>query len=191
MNETEIAHWRTGLPQFDIDNELVALAVIAAFMKPISWLDVGCGTGQIVKTALLFDIDAFGVDQIQEDSRCFKQADLTQPLDLGRQFQLVSCIEMVEHLPEEYEGVICDTLARHVTPGGILILTSALPGQEGYNHFNCQEKSYWRDRLQSRGMILNKAYTERLEIMWKHTHSTLNHLHKNVQVFSQPGPKNR
>jgi len=185
LNESERNNWLEGLPQFDADNELITFAIMAAFTKPATWLDIGCGTGAVVNTARLNGIDAFGVDQIQDDAEYFKHSDLTQPLDLGRQFDVVTCIEMVEHLMPEYEGVICDTLARHVKPQCILILTSAQKGQDGYNHFNCQPKKYWKDRLESRGMLLNVAYTERLATMFFHTHSTLNHLSKNVQVFNQ------
>lgn len=186
MDDSERDYWLSGLSQFDVDNEMIALAVMCAFTKPQTWLDVGCGTGAVVRTARTLGIDAYGIDQMQEDAEHFKRVDLCEPLDLGRKFELVTCIEVAEHLHAEYEGVLCDTLARHVIPGGILVFTAAPPGQDGYNHFNLQPKKYWTDRLQSRGLVLNVAYTERMALMWKYTHSTLNHLHKNVQVFNQP-----
>ena len=185
MNEAERSEWIKGLAQFDVDNELAIMAVFCAFMLPRNMLDVGCGTGAVVNTAQTLGVDAFGVDQLAKDSSTFKEVDLTQKLDLKRKFELVYCVEVVEHLQPEYEGVICDTLARHTAPNGILVFTAALPGQNGYNHFNCQPKQYWRDRLESRGMRFNDAYTFRMATIWQHTHMTLNHLALNVQVFNQ------
>jgi 2-polyprenyl-3-methyl-5-hydroxy-6-metoxy-1,4-benzoquinol methylase len=185
VDESERQEWLKGLAQFDIDNQLAIMAVFCAFMVPRNLLDVGCGTGAVVQTAQTLGVDAFGVDQLAEDSNIFKKADLTQELKLNRKFDMVYCVEVVEHLQPEYEGVICYTLARHVAPKGILVFTAALPGQTGYNHFNCQPKKYWRDRLTSRGLIFNDAYTARMATIWKHTHMTLNHLALNVQVFNQ------
>ena len=84
MDDAEYQHWKNGLAQFDVDNELIAMAIMCAFTKPTSWLDVGCGTGAIVRTAQLFGIDAFGIDQIQEDGANFKKVDLTQKVALHR-----------------------------------------------------------------------------------------------------------
>jgi SAM-dependent methyltransferase len=186
MEESERAYWRNGLKEFDAANELIALGICCAFTKPLSWLDVGCGTGAVVWSAEALGILSFGVDQLVEtDGIWFKRVDLTQPLDLGRTFELVTCIEVAEHLQEEYEGVICDTLARHVAPGGRLVFTAATPGQIGYDHFNCQPKKYWTDRLESRGLVYNYRDTERLAEIWRWTYTNLNHLPKNLQVFTR------
>lgn len=185
MDEHEREHWVNGLKEYDWQNELIAFGVMCAFMKPQTWLDIGCGTGAMVKTAIRNGVAAFGVDQIAENSEQFKQHDLTQPLDLGRKFALVTTIEFVEHLPEQFEGVICDTITRHIAPGGRLIFTAAVPGQGGYNHFNCQPPKYWTDRLTSRGLTYNVAETRRIAAIWKNTFTTLNHLSENVQVFNR------
>lgn len=185
ISDDEKIHWREGLHEFDWQNELIAFGIMSAYKKPASWLDVGCGTGAIVNAALANSVDAFGVDQLVTDDKHFKVADLRQPLDLGRTFELVSCIEVVEHLEEQFEGVICDTLARHVASGGRLVLTAAKPGQGGYNHFNCQPQKYWRDRLESRGLRYNPIDTGRLAEIWKWTFTSLHHLEENLQVFTR------
>ena len=182
----EAEHWRNGLHEFDEQNKLIAMAVMCAFTKPQTWLDVGCGTGAIVHTAYANDVMAFGVDQlIVLESERFKNADLRQPLDLGRTFEMVTCIEVAEHLEEQYEGVICDTLARHVAEGGRLVFTAAKPGQPGYNHFNCQPLKYWRDRLESRGLRYSQADTMRLANILQWTYTSLHHLEENLSVFTR------
>lgn len=190
LSEAEAQHWREGLSKDDASNELIAMGVMCAFTKPSNWLDVGCGTGAIARTASRNGIGAFGVDQLAETlhsdpSLEFVKHDLREPLDLHRTFEIVTCIEVVEHLEPEFEGVISDTLVRHVAPNGRLILTAAKPGQGGYNHFNCQPKQYWKDRMESRGLRYAHADTLRLAEIWKWTFTPLNHLPENLQVFTR------
>lgn len=186
LDETERQHWLEGLAVFDRENELVLLGVLCAFTKPATLLDVGCGTGAVVREARLLGIDAYGIDQMQDDNEHFKRVDLREKIDLFAKFDTVYSVEVAEHLEEQYEGEFCDTLARHTVEGGRLIFTAAPPGQGGYNHFNCQPKEYWRDRFKSRGMVYNVGETERLATIWRNTWVTLNHLARNVQVFNQP-----
>ena len=185
----EAEHWREGLREFDAQNELIAMAIMCAFTKPQTWLDVGCGTGVLVRTAACNGIISTGVDQLvtnQDTGRFwFYKRDLREPLDLGRTFEMVTCIEVAEHLEEKFEGVICDTLARHVAPGGRLVFTAAKPGQPGYNHFNCQPQRYWRDRLESRGLRYSQADTIRLANILQWTYTSLHHLEENLQVFTR------
>lgn len=185
IDEHEAEHWRNGLREFDAQNELIAFAIMCAFTKPETWLDVGCGTGAIVRAALANGVDAFGIDQLAQDDKYFKRVDLRAKIELPRQFQFVTCIEVAEHLQEEYEGEICDTMVRHVAPNGKLIFTAAKPGQGGYNHFNCQPQKYWRDRLESRGLRYSLADTMRLKEIWTWTFTALHHLEENLQVFTR------
>lgn len=184
ISEDEQQIWREGLHEFDAQNELIAFAIMCAFTKPDSWLDVGSGTGAVVYAALANRVNAYGIDQLADStSPYFRQIDLRQAIDLNRTFAIVTSIEVVEHLEPEFDGVICDTLVRHVAPGGYLILTSAKPGQPGYNHFNCQPLKYWRDRIESRGMRYSQSDTVRLAAILSHTYTALHHLEENLQVF--------
>lgn len=183
ISESEKTHWRDGLHKFDAENELIAFAIMCAFTKPASWLDIGCGTGAVALTAFRNGVDTVGLDQLVDTNDMLKTTDLRQPVDLNRTFQFVTCLEVVEHLEEQFEGVICDTLVRHVAPDGYLILTAAKPGQPGYNHFNCQPKKYWCDRMESRGLRYSLADTTRLGEILKWTYTSLHHLEENLQVF--------
>lgn len=176
--------WLEGLSQFDSGNRCAILAVFATFGIPATYLDVGCGTGAMVGIARQIGVDAYGVDQLPHDEEWIYRRDLRQPFDQARQFELVTSIEFVEHIEAEYEGTISDTLARHIMPnGGRLVLTSAPPGQPGYNHFNCQPKSYWRDRLEVRGLYYSEADTDRLVEVWARTFMATHWLENNLQVF--------
>lgn len=80
------------------------------------YLDVGCGRGELVEHALhLGGFDAFGCDLVPElcDERRIFQADITLGLPFGtRQFDFVSCLDMVEHLPEAAVPAAIDELFR-------------------------------------------------------------------------------
>lgn len=45
---------------------------------------------------------------------------LDQPIDLGRSFDWVMCIEVAEHIPREYEATFLDNLRRHAREGLII-----------------------------------------------------------------------
>lgn len=177
----------SGLSAFDAGNRLAIMGVFAVFGEPKKYLDVGCGTGAMIELARAIGVDAYGVDvlphPLEKDDYIYRQ-DLRYPFDAARKFDIVTCIEFVEHIEPEYEGVICDTLARHVSPdGGILVLTSAPPGQDGYHHVNCQPKSYWRARMINRGLHYSDTETRKLAEVWAHTFMVTHWLETNLQVF--------
>lgn len=180
---SEETRWLNGLAEFDTGNRLAILAVFAGFGIPQDYLDVGCGTGIMVDTARLFKVPAFGVDILPHEEPYFYKQDLNQFCDLGSQFALITSIEVAEHITPEAEGVFCDTLTRHLADNGILILTAAPPGQVGDGHINCQEKKYWRDRLESRGLRYDEAATRRLYALWANTRWATHWCEENLQVF--------
>ena len=181
----ELDKWRSGLEVFDDANELIACALFATVGKPASLLDVGCGTGRIVKTARTLGVDAIGVDQLVTDAygAGFIQHDLRKPLDVGRKFGMVTTIEVAEHLEPEYSEIFVDSLALHVAPQGVLIFTAALPGQSGLNHFNCQFPEWWANRIYKRGLRQNMELTWRVALAWSLTPTQLRFLAANVQVW--------
>jgi len=76
--------------------------------------------------------------------------DLNQPIDLGRQFDLVVSVEAAEHLrPESADGLV-DSIARH---GRAVVFSAAIPHQGGQNHLNEQWPGYWVERFRQRRFI--------------------------------------
>lgn len=72
--------------------------------------------------------------------------DLTLNPFLSNGIDFVNCIEVVEHIEEKYLDNLLDTLCN----GKILLMTHAVPGQDGWHHVNCQESAYWIDHLKRR-----------------------------------------
>ena len=121
--------------------------------------DFGCGQGVWLGAWLAAGItDLQGVDGDYVDrgalripTQQFFATDLAQPVDLARTFDLVSCLEVAEHLPATAAPTLLATLARH---GDILLFSAAPPGQGGEHHVNEQPYAWWRDRLAALGYEL-------------------------------------
>ena len=108
--------------------------------------------------------------------------DLRKPLDLEKRFDLVVCLEVAEHIPEESADVLCDTIAKHC--GGILIFTAALPGQGGHGHCNLQPFEYWQSRLEARGLTFYPQATTQIRQAWLNIlGEELPWLSRNITIF--------
>src|SRR5689334_5005035 len=86
----------------------VELAV-AAFGRPASVLDLGCGEGLHLQWLEAQGVRTVGVDlaipsDLKSDS--FEQADLRVPIDFGVTFDWVCCWEVAEHLPKESADIL-------------------------------------------------------------------------------------
>lgn len=183
MTNDEIARWLTGLSEFDSYNQSVLFATLSVFGLPATYLDVGCGSGVMVRTARAMGVDALGIDRLPHPEPFFIQHDLQEPIDLYRGFQLVTSIEVAEHVAPEAEGIYSDILSRHVGPGGFLVLTAAPPGQPGDGHVNCQPAEYWRARMHNRGLNYSAEWTWRLALAWSIARQSMHWLEANLQVF--------
>jgi hypothetical protein len=129
-------------------------------------------------------IQAMGVDltAVAPDTR----HDLTQPLRLDfADFDLILCLEVAEHLPEDAAWTLCETISYHKHANSRLVFSAALPGQSGEGHVNCQPPIYWREMLYDAGKwSYREDLTVKLALILSQTAGPLaNWLPANVQVF--------
>jgi len=124
----------------------VVVPVIVDLLYPRSVLDAGCGQGEWLEA--FGDVEAVGVDIAAPERSGFFRCDLTKPLDLGRDFDLVLSLEVGEHLPEEAADTYVATLVGH---SGSVVFSSAVPGQLGKGHINCQPREYWHEKFNLQG----------------------------------------
>ena len=68
----------------------------------------------------------------------------------GSPVDLVTCVEVVEHIAPEH----VDNLIATLTTGNLLLMTHALPGTNGEFHVNEQPSSYWIEKLNAAGFGL-------------------------------------
>jgi SAM-dependent methyltransferase len=134
----------------------VAVPIIKSLVDPRSVLDVGCGIGTWATEWIASGVaDTVGVDGDYVDRRIlqlpeghFVSHDLSTPLDLARKFDLVTCLEVAEHLPASAASTLVDSLVRH---SDVVVFSAAVPGQGGMEHVNEQWPSYWAAHFASAG----------------------------------------
>ncbi len=123
--------------------------VLMELFNPLSVLDVGCGKGEWLEA---FDVPRkYGVDIAAPLGLLFFTHDLREPFDLKQTYDLVLCVEVGEHLPEESSDTLVDTCVRH---SRTVVFSSAVPGQGGAGHVNEQPHEYWHEKFNQRGYAM-------------------------------------
>lgn len=133
------------------DEETPQAERLAGFLikkyNPISIIDVGCATGLYLKP---FDMMSrrVGVElsetAIKMASVPILQDDITNPSFSYGKFDIVLCLEVLEHIPQELEDNAIKTIVDCLGTGGRIVFSAARPGQGGEGHINCHGKGHWR-----------------------------------------------
>jgi 2-polyprenyl-3-methyl-5-hydroxy-6-metoxy-1,4-benzoquinol methylase len=116
-------------------------------------LDIGGGFGFCTKWFIDQGVDCTLVDGLEYNVTNGVASDngIVHDLQDGpvnhEEVDLVVCIEVVEHVKEEYLKNLLDSLAL----GKYILMTFATPGQAGWHHVNCQPEKYWLDHLSKYG----------------------------------------
>lgn len=126
----------------------VVVPMIFDYLVPRSVLDIGCGQAEWLKVFSRWMDDVAGVDIAAPKLPGVFRHDLTEPLDMGRDFDLVLCLETGEHLPESAADTLVDSCVRHSDE---VVFSAAVLGQEGIGHINCQPHEYWHEKFAARG----------------------------------------
>jgi SAM-dependent methyltransferase len=125
-------------------------------LHPASVLDAGCAMGFLVEALRLRGVEAWGVDvseyaisQVHESVRDYcSVASLTEPLP--RRYDLITCIEVVEHIPAaEVDKVIanlCQATDR-------LLLSTSPHDYSEPTHVNVQPPEVWSMMLAREGFL--------------------------------------
>jgi len=204
----EVEARRAQLAPFDGWNERAFCQVVAWMGIPATYLDLGSGTGAMVNCARKLGSDAMGVDLINGPEGHFIHHDLMRPLRIARDsltvepglpdhlaqpFDLITCLEVAEHLPLEAHQTLIDTIARHLRykpdfygESGYVIFSAAPPGQGGEHHIGCRPAVQWRDMFHARGMSYREDYTRQLAHLFGYVTGPATHwLAANLQVFDR------
>lgn len=123
---------------------------------PDSVLDAGCAIGMLVEALLEHGVDAHGFDisdwAIQQMppqySAHVRVGSILDPQVVDRHFELVVCIEVLEHLP----AADADTAIRNLCSWGDLVLFTSSPQDfEETTHYNVQQPGYWAAKFAQHG----------------------------------------
>src|SRR3981081_11169 len=126
--------------------------VVIDLVRPRSVVDIGCGTGTWLAAFRRDGVpDVFGIDgdwaprdRLQLTGGQVAHHDPSQPLDLGRRFDLAICLEVAEHLPAASADALVALLTRHAP---VVLFSAAIPGQGGTGHVNEQRPVYREARM--------------------------------------------
>ncbi len=137
--------------------EIVPIAI--ELVHPKSVLDVGCGIGLWLSVFSELGVeDIMGVDakwlgkkllSIPEERILLH--DLTKPLNINRQFDLVVSLEVAEHLPEDSAEIFVNSLT---SLGPVILFSAAIPFQGGTHHINEQWPNYWMELFRKKGFAV-------------------------------------
>lgn len=159
--------------------------VVLDIYDPTSILELGCGTGTLLYPYLERGIHVHGVDlseTAKEESAlpdsAFEIHDLTQPYTPNQEYDIVICVEVLEHIPPKAADTIVESIS---SAGDTAIVTAAPPGQGGTHHVNEQPSGYWIEKFEQHGMEYISCQSTRIkntlelsEISW---------VQKNLLVF--------
>ena len=185
-------HWMNGLKEMDLFNIKHLLITFAYFGIPESMLDVGCGTGIMVKTAQKMGVRAYGLDQLVDEKDKETWPDGFYHLNLvdfwsgPEPVDIVFCIEVAEHIHEDGHATLCRTLCENLKegPNHHIIFSAARPGQLGFGHCSLRPAEYWHNEMIVNHVGYNREATMNLALLYSNTNSSLNYFWNNLIIFS-------
>lgn len=145
-----------GLREASGEGASLIVPQVLDWVRPSSIVDLGCGVGSWLRVFATGGVDdLLGLDQpsvprdaLEIPDTQFRAVDLSQPIDIDREFDLALCLEVGEHLPEPATDGLIDTLTR-LAP--TVLFSAAIPHQTGTGHLTCRWPAYWADRFAVRG----------------------------------------
>lgn len=158
------------------------LPLVLEIVQPSSIVDVGCGLGNWLSVCQELGIEDFlGIDGSYLDTSMlyipkekFIAANLQNTIEIGRTFDLVISLEVVEHIPRKYENIFIDSLVRL---GPVILFSAAIPFQMGVGHLNEQWQDHWVEHFKKRQYqlidFLRTEFWNNKNVMWWYAQNML------------------
>lgn len=132
------------------------IPLVLDLIQPESVVDVGCGVGTWLSVFQKLGVeDVLGIDgeyidrsMLEIPQEQFLAFDLTRPIEIDRQFDLVVSLEVAEHLPKRCAKTFVESLTKL---GPIILFSAAIPFQGGTCHVNEQWPDYWANYFRENG----------------------------------------
>jgi SAM-dependent methyltransferase len=148
LEGVDYVDWLNG----SLESARVVAPLVVEAVSPRSVIDVGCGLGAWLVAFQEAGVeDVLGVDAPWVDPATllvsherFVAADLREPFDAGRRFDLALCLEVAQILPPEAAEPLVRNL---VALADVVLFGAAIPGQGGIEHRNEQWPAYWAERF--------------------------------------------
>jgi len=159
---------------------------IAGMFNPMKVADLGCGDGwyshyfkQICGWPIVHGYEG-NVKQLAKEAfhDDIMIVDLSKIKYIDIYYDLVVCLEVGEHIPKKHEQKFLDNVERFTSKD--LVLSWAVPGQDGRGHYNEQPNEYIIKEMAKRGFAYNR---EKSQILRKDT--TYEWFENTVMVFEK------
>jgi hypothetical protein len=165
------------------------IPVVKEYIDPASVIDIGCGIGAWLsvwkKSGVkeIMGVDGEYVDTskllIEQDE--FKPFNLERAFTLDKKYELVTSLEVAEHIPAKYARVFVESLC---SLGNVILFSAAIPAQEGTMHVNEQYPDYWVNIFAENGFIpvdcLRKKIWNNKNIQWWYRQNMLLFVNKDM-----------
>jgi SAM-dependent methyltransferase len=145
---------------------------IATDLKPLSAIDVGCGTGALLSALRDRGCEVLGLEYAEAALRACLARQLTvtkfdlenDSLPSGRTFDVAVSMEVAEHLPARTADRFVSLLTQL---SQVVVFTAAPPGQGGTDHVNEQPPSYWIAKFRGRDFYVDDVLSARWRQDWR------------------------
>lgn len=168
-----IAHYKTDPIKLKTAPEIISK--VLSVIQPTTCLDVGCGTGIYIEEFNKQGVETIGVDgnlatktilNTSQENVLYK--DVRSPLGLNKKFDLVMCIELIEHIEEKYEEVLLHNLTQHTNKWLLLTTGEDTKGKDRY-HLNEKPVEYWIKKVTDLGFEYKEKETLELRQHFRKT----------------------
>ena len=157
-----------------------------------SVVDYGCGRGAWLKAAMnigIRDVRGYDIPEIDVSERNFPPdrffaADLSQPIDPGRRFDLAVTTEVAEHIPMPGAATF---VANVCAASDYVLFSAAPPYQGGAGHANEQWVEYWAKLFAE----LDYSCFDILRARFWHDGSIRSYYRQNVMLFATGPARDR
>jgi SAM-dependent methyltransferase len=135
------------------------------FPHLLSYLDLGCAGGGLVREFLDAGHYAIGIDGSDTPRKLgrwdqypdnFITADISRIFALGRKFSVISAWEVMEHMFPERLPVLFANIRNHLTQGGIFVCSISLKPDVVNGivyHQTVQSEDWWRKQFVLNGLV--------------------------------------
>jgi flagellar biosynthesis GTPase FlhF len=138
-------------------------------ISPESALDAGCAMGFLVEALRDRGVDAEGIDvsdyaleHVREDVKPFcRNASILDPLP--RRYDVIVCIEVLEHLAAEEGDLALDNICAHTED---VVFSSTPHDFTEATHVNVQPPEYWAERFARRGFFRDVDFDATVAARW-------------------------
>lgn len=142
---------------------------IVTDIAPRRVLDAGCALGLLVETlrgrgveAFGLDVSSYAIEHVHEPVRRFcRHGSIVE--EIGDRYDLILCIEVLEHVPARDADAAVANLCRHTDD--VLFSSSPIDFREP-THVNVRPPEYWAERFAAEGFFRDVDFDATFVTPW-------------------------